>query len=59
MPRFFIALASIAITAAPLWTMHSAPPRPIAQAPGIIGLDKPIFLGRMTVTASPLPDDRL
>ncbi|MDF0543470.1 hypothetical protein PX699_14035 [Sphingobium sp. H39-3-25] len=59
MTRFFIALASIAMTAAPLWAVDSIRPearaRRAATTPETIGLDNPVFLGRMTVTASPLP----
>ena len=28
-----------------------------SHAPAIIGEDHPVFLGRMVVTATPLPDD--
>lgn len=64
MTRFFIALASLAMTAAPLWAVDSIrpgprspspSPSPAAKTPETIGLDQPVFLGRMTVTASPLP----
>jgi hypothetical protein len=60
MTRFFIALASLAMTAAPLWAVDLIRPNhgsqsPAAKAPETIGLEQPVFLGRMTVTASPLP----
>jgi hypothetical protein len=55
MTRFFIALASLAMTAAPLWAVDSIRPNHAGAAPETIGLDQPVFLGRMTVTASPLP----
>jgi hypothetical protein len=60
MTRFFIALASLAMTGAPLWAVDSIRPgprsqNPAAKTPETIGLEQPVFLGRMTVTASPLP----
>jgi hypothetical protein len=60
MTRIFIALAAIAATTAPLMAferMASAHTTAATSTPVIIGLDRPILLKRMVVTATALPDD--
>lgn len=60
MTRIFIALAAIAATTAPLMAverMASAPTAAVTPSPVTIGLDRPILLKRMVVTATALPDD--
>lgn len=56
MIRLFHAVAAVAASssfvygvAPDMQTQHSTP------APHVIGADKPVFLGRMVVTATPLP----
>jgi hypothetical protein len=70
MIRFLIALASTGLTIAPLVALDGMPSTQAARAPAtapaararattdapIIGADRPIFLGRMVVTATPLPE---
>jgi hypothetical protein len=58
MTRIFMALAAIIVTAAPLTAMDRMATRPVAVAPTpvTIGLDRPILLKRMVVTATALPD---
>jgi hypothetical protein len=61
MTRIFIALAAIATTTAPLMAverMSATHPVAIAPGPVIIGLDRPILLKRMVVTATALPEQR-
>lgn len=61
MTRIFTALAAMTATAAPLMTVGSttsAPPPVEQAAPVMIGLDHPILLKRMVVTATALPDNQ-
>ena len=59
MTRIFIGLAAIAATTAPLMAvehMATAPTVVATSTSVIIGLDRPILLKRMVVTATALPD---
>ena len=61
MTRIFTALAAMTATAAPLLTVGgtTSTPPPVEQtAPVMIGLDHPILLKRMVVTATALPDNQ-
>lgn len=60
MTRIFITLAAIIATTAPLMAferMTSAPTAAATSTPVTIGLDRPILLKRMVVTATALPDN--
>lgn len=59
MTRIFIALAAITATTAPLMAVERMALAPAATAPTpvTIGLDRPILLKRMVVTATALPND--
>lgn len=59
MTRIWIILAAITATTAPLMAVERMIPPPIQAVqptPVTIGLDRPILLKRMTVTATALPD---
>ncbi len=59
MTKIWVALTAMAATAAPLMAVdHSASSAASTAeaAPAIIGLDRPILLKRMVVTATALPD---
>lgn len=59
MTRIFIALAAIIATTAPLMAVERMTPPPVEAVqptPITVGLDHPILLKRMTVTATALPD---
>lgn len=60
MTKIWMALAAMATTAAPLMAVDrsaSSAASTEAAAPAIIGLDRPILLKRMVVTATALPDE--
>ncbi|MDX3900699.1 MAG: hypothetical protein QHC40_09360 [Sphingobium sp.] len=59
MTKIWVALAAMAATAAPLMAVDrsaSSAASTVMAAPVIIGLDRPILLKRMVVTATALPD---
>ena len=57
MVRIFSALAAITLTAAPLLAIGMPAPAPhLHTAKIVIGMDEPVYLGSMTVSATPLPE---
>ena len=56
MTRFFIALAAVATTTAPLLALSSPFVAAKPKSAAIIGSDYPILLKRMVVSATVLPD---
>lgn len=54
MTRLLLAFPALALSCGMLASVAAAPVAAPAPKPAIIGLDKPVFLGRMVVTATPL-----
>lgn len=52
--KFGIRMGLCAASALGLMVAHAADTRP-TRPPEIIGQDRPVFLGRMTIVATPLP----
>ena len=62
MIRLLPALAAVAASSSLAYGIAPKPSEPArethrAEAPAVIGNDRPIFLGRMTVTATALPSN--
>lgn len=50
----------LSVLSAPLWerALDVAAEPAVSTSPSMLGRDRPVFLGRMTVVAAPLPNKR-